>query len=583
MDGRLNRPLGEYPFIILSRRLIARLKAFYYTSRLHRLRLKGRPPLKLIASPNYPWAGQAQIGAEILTGVFSYAGHSQSTSDKKQKKPWPETSNAPEMFYNWLHGFSWLNDLEDMADKRMAQEKAESALGYWVEHNKSWNIHSWQPELIGERIISWTFHAPLILSNSDLVYRSLVMNCLLQQARHLSYVVSTAPFGIPRVKASIGLAISGLLIPGGEDRYKKGLGVLEKTLDKFILPDGGVASRNPRDGMAVLKHLIILKTALDSQNRDTPTWVQFTCDKLVPFLRALSHGDGGFAHFGGAFSNDNDDLKQAILLSDAKGKASNNLPFSGYQRMKQGRTQVLLDVGTPPEPSLSCNSPASALAMEFSDGKDRLIVGMGGTHHGFDIGTDGGKAQVLARRTSSHSTLSIGGLSGEENSSTIYGNNPIPAKHFETMFERNENDDGIWLDATHDGYMKKLKTRHTRRLYLNADGSDLRGEDTIKREVTGLAKLFTAKDPLPIKLRFHIHPSVSLSPNQVGNAIILRLPHGHGWLFQAKGGHMRIEDGIYCAKPDDIKKNNQIVIEGKIGTDQTLQIKWTLKRLDQRE
>ena len=46
---------------------------------------------------------------------------------------------------------------------------------------------------------------------------------------------------------------------------------------------------------------------------------------------------------------------------------------------------------------------------------------------------------------------------------------------------------------------------------------------------------------------------------------------------------MRIEDGIYCAKPDDIKKNNQIVIEGKIGTDQTLQIKWTLKRLDQRE
>lgn len=580
MDGRLIRPLGEHPLIILSRRLIARFKALYYTSKLHRLRLKGRQPLKLLASPNYPFAGEAQAGAEILTGVFSHAGHSQKTTDTNtDKNPWPDTSNSPEMFHNWLYGFSWLNDLDGMADRRMAQEKAEAVVSHWVERNKSWSGRSWQPEIIGERIISWVFHAPLILSSSDLVYRSRVMNSLLQQARHLSYVVATAPLGVPRVKASIGLAVSGLLIPDGEDRYKKGLRVLEKTLAAFILPDGGVASRNPRDGMNVLRLLIILKTAIDEQQRESPPWLQFSCDKLVPFLKALSHGDGGFANFGGAFSNDSADLKDAAQLSDAKGRASNNLPFSGYQRMKCASTQVLFDVGTPPEPMLSRAAPANALAIELSDGNDRIIVGLGGTFAGYQGGEDPANVQNWARKTKSHSTMCI----DENNSSTIHYGKAIPPEHFETMFERNESPDGIWVDATHDGYKKRLKTRHTRRLFLNADGSDLRGEDTVKRSVLGLAKYFTSKDPLGIQIRFHIHPLVSLSPNQVGNAIILRLPHGHGWLFQAKGGHVKIEDTVYSAKPDDIKKSSQIIIEGKLGIDQTLQFKWSLKRMDQRE
>jgi uncharacterized heparinase superfamily protein len=576
MDGRLTRPLGEHPFIVLSRRFIARIKAFYYTSRLHRMRLTGKQPLKLIDSPNYPWDGEAQTGAKILTGVFSYAGHTIKTS---KAKPWPDTTNSPEMFYNWLNGFSWLNDLEGMADKRMAQEKAEAVLGHWLEHNKLWSAHAWRPELIGERLISWIFHAPLILSNSDLVYRSKVMNSLLQQSRHLNYVVATAPIGVPRIKASIGLAVSGLLIPDGEERLKRGLKVLEKTLDEFILPDGGVASRTPRDGMLVLKLLIILKIALENQNRERPNWLQFSCDKLVPFLKALSHGDGGFAHFGGAFTNDNHHLKEAIQLSDAKGKASNNFPFSGFQRLKNGQTQVLIDVGTPPEPVLSFASPASALAIEVSDGKDRLIVGLGGTHQGYSASEDSVNSQNWAKKTISHSTVSL----NDTNQTAINNNGAMPAKHFETMFERNENQEGIWVDATHDGYKKKLKTRHTRRLYLNENGSDLRGEDIIKREVRGLAKFFTSKEPLQVKVRFHIHPSVSLSPNQVGDAIILRLPHGHGWLFKAKGGHIQIEDVVYSAKPEDDKKSSQIVIESKISANQTLNIKWSLKRLDQRE
>ena len=579
MDGQLTRPYGDNPFTIMTRRLSARLKAFYYTSRLHDMRLKGNAPLKLITAPNNPWVGEVGIGAQIITNVFSYGGHQQTTSDNK---PWPETANAPEMFYNWLYGFSWLSDLDEMADKRLAQEKAETLLKYWIAHHKSWSARAWKPELIGERLTTWILHSPLILSNSDLVYRSSVINCLVGQARHLNYVVATAPMGVPRVKASVGLAISGLLIPDSEERFTKAMKVLNKTLDSFILPDGGVTSRNPRDGIEVLKSLIILMKVLDSQNRERPSWLQFSCDKLVPFLRALSHGDGGFAHFGGAFANDSRDLKKIIELSNSKGRASNNLPFVGYQRLKKHRTLIIANVGPPPEPSLSHAAAANALAIEVSDGNDRIIVGSGGTLPDFDGKGEyakTAKAQMWARNTSAHSTAVFAG----DNSSNIQAGNAIGRAAFETSFERHESEEGIWLEASHNGYEKKYNTIHTRRIFINNEGTDIRGEDTLTRGVSGLAKIFASKTPLPVKIHFHIHPSISLSPNQAGNSIILRLQHGHGWLFQAKGGEIELEDSVYSQEPSLIKNTSQISLNWVLGINQTLQFKWSLKRLDHKE
>lgn len=579
MEGRLTRPMGDNPFIVFSRRLSARLRAFYYTSRLHHLRINTGIPLKLIDSPKNPWPGKTGIGAQIMTNVFKHAGHKITTNDKE---PWPNASSTPDGFYNWLYGFSWLGDLDEMADKRLAQEKAEVLLKQWVKKHKGWSARAWKPELIGERISSWILHSPLILSSSDLVYRSSVISCLVGQAKHLSYVVSTASPGLPRIKASVGLAISGLFIPDSEERFKRGIKVLQKSLDGFVLPDGGVASRNPRDGIETLKSLIVLMKALDGQNREIPSWLQITCDKLVPFLKALSHEDGGFAHFGGAFASDSHDLKTASDLSGSKGRASKNLPFTGYQRLKKMRTLVLVNVSPPPEPALSQATAANPLAIEISDGKDRIVVGTGGTIPGFgkmDEGATAAKAHAWVRNINAHSTVEV----GNENPINITSGQVGRSEKLKVNFERQENDDGVWLEASHDGYEKKFNTLHTRRIFINKEGTDIRGEDTLARGAAGLARIFATKAPLPVKVRFHLHPSISLSPNQTGSSIILRLQHGHGWIFQAKGGQIELEDSIYFDEEENIKNSSLISLNWLLGEKQILKFKWSLKRLDNKE
>src|SRR3546814_8214617 len=49
----------------------------------------------------------------------------------------------------------------------------------------------------------------------------------------------------------------------------------------------------------------------------------------------------------------------------------------------------------------------------------------------------------------------------------------------EVLVHRQENEAGTWVDAGHDGYIRRFGIEHRRRFYLSANGQDLRGEDTL--------------------------------------------------------------------------------------------------------
>jgi len=56
----------------------------------------------------------------------------------------------------------------------------------------------WRADLAARRILFWMAYAPLILSSSDLVYRSAVLNGIARAARHLDRSADKAPLGLPR-------------------------------------------------------------------------------------------------------------------------------------------------------------------------------------------------------------------------------------------------------------------------------------------------------------------------------------------------------------------------------------------------
>ena len=77
-----------------------------------------------------------------------------------------------------------------------------------------------------------------------------------------------------------------------------------------------------------------------------------------------------------------------------------------------------------------------------------------------------------------------------------------------------------WSALTSDtlepvGYEPNFGLTHRRRLWLSADGTDLRGEDTLSGAHAGL---FT--------VRFHQHPDMQVSLIQNGGAALLRAPSG---------------------------------------------------------
>ena len=605
MDDSLSRPKSEGLAERTWRSVAERLSAIGYGTPLYAVRLKGRYPLKLLASPDDPWAGDVEAGAAILANCFTHGGH------RLEARPgdlWEKATGAPAGFTRWLQGYAWLRDLAAL--KKSGGPGAapeigrlgEDIVGAWLARYGGWHAVAWRPDILGERLIMWILHAPLILSSSDMVYRSAVLNSLVRQSRHLSRAIAFAGPGPGLVTAAVGLTMSGLLIAGGERRVKRGFTLLRRALESQILPDGGPVSRNPADAVRMARDLIILKGACRIISATLPDWQQGALDRLVPFIKALSHKDRRLAHFNGAFAGDCPDVDDLAAKSGATGKALSSAPFTGYQRLKRWRTLVLVDAGPPPAKALRSGHHAGTGSMELSDGQDRIVVNMGGsTPEQGEQGSQGEGLEELSRTTAAHSTLILDNTnSAELKPMGRIGNGPVTVS-----VDRRESAEGQWLEVIHDGYMARWGITLRRRLFLASSGEDLRGEDAIltqiplgktsamRRALTG--HMLTGRRPSGAEIRFHLHPRVSASKTRDGKAIILRLPHGHGWLFRCKGAAVTLEDSLYLEGPGVAVKTLQIVLSLPIGAagespgespgesksdDHKTLVNWTFRRLD---
>src|SRR3546814_8582218 len=88
---------------------------------------------------------------------------------------------------------------------------------------------AWRPDLCARRLQFWAAHAPLILSSTDLIYRSRVLNTLARGARHIDRVADKQPVGVRRIATWAGILTAGLLIPGGDARRAVGERAEEHT------------------------------------------------------------------------------------------------------------------------------------------------------------------------------------------------------------------------------------------------------------------------------------------------------------------------------------------------------------------
>jgi uncharacterized heparinase superfamily protein len=544
----------------LAQRLSNRLHLLTWRTPLHKMRLKGRFPLKLLAVPDDPVLGDPRAGQALLQKTILWRG---------EKLPLAELDFArldvSPGFYDYLHSFAWLRDLSTAATREQGAPIAEWIMRRWLDaHGETVGGGAWRCDLWGKRILFWTAHAPLILSSRDLVYRSAVLNALARGARHLDRGADRVPPGVGRVAAWAGIIAAGLLIPGGEPRRVFAQAGLTRALSTAFFEDGGTICRSPAgllDGIAVLS---LLRAIYDVRREPVLPAVDTVLARAVPALLGVLHGDGGLASWQGGLPLDADRVGPVVEASGVRARPLRQARDWGYQRLSGGATMVTMDAAPPPVTRLAAGC-ASTLAFEMSDGAHRLIVSCGGARHR-GAALPGQLADAL-RTTAAHSTLVL----NDANSTAIHADGSLGRGVSAVEIDRQEQEAGSRLEASHDGYVRRYGLSHRRLLALSVDGRELRGEDMLLPE--GRKK----SQAVPFAVRFHLGPLVEATITADGQGALLRIEGGPLWQFRCKGGALAVEESLWVDGGARPRQTQQLVVTGESPAGGAT-ISWLLKR-----
>ncbi len=529
----------------LAQRIANHFYLLSWKTPIHGRKLKGKYPLKLLAVPDDAVPGDARAGQAIRSGYVLFRGKKQplDTLDFARLDLGPA-------FADHLHSFAWLRDLAGAGTREQGAPIAEGVMRKWLAtHHETPSEPAWRADNAGWRLLFWTAHAPLILSSSDLVYRSLVLNCIARTARHLDRSADKAPMGLPRIVAWSAIVAASMLIPGGNARKLFGEAGLRRAIDTGFHPDGGIVSRSPLAQVEAIMALTMLGAVYDVRREARPAVLIDALARAIPALLGLTHGDGGLGNWQGAGAIAPATVQGIVQASGVRARPLRQARDWGYQRIAAGATVVQIDAAPPPVARLAEAGCASTGAIEISDGPHRLIVNCGGAGlEGAWIPRD--LAQGL-RTTAAHSTLVL----DDCNSTALMPDGTLGRGVTEVELNRQELDNGSRVELSHDGYVRRIGYIHRRLLMVSGDGKEIRGEDMLTP-----AERRRKPAKLPVLLRFHLAPGVEPTLTADNQAALLRIDMGALWQYRTGSGVLTLEDSLWVDPDGRPHPTKQLVV-----------------------
>ncbi|MGF1640687.1 MAG: heparinase II/III family protein [Rhodospirillales bacterium] len=528
------------------------LRALFYRSALYR-RILGRgifgtrpvDEVRLVYPENWPEdepAAEALLGGELLL-----AGRRLPVG----RVPW--TPPPAGVVAERLHGFAWLADLKAAGDEA-AQVRARELVDGWIASNAGWSLPAWRADVLGRRLAAWLAASDFLLAGADDAFRQRFVQSAAVQARHHLRTAGQRSGDAGAIAAVAGRIAAVLCL--GLGSLDAALEQLRREIDRQVLSDGGHVQRCPAVHLAVLRDLLGIRAALQSAQREPPLVLQGAIDRMTPMLRTFRLGDGGLALFNGGKEEDHRLIGAVLAKAGGKDKALASAPHTGFERLAAGRTAIVVDTGAPPPPGADRLAHAGPLAFEMSAGRNRIVVNCG-TFVGDDP-----RWRAAMRSTLAHSTVTVDSASAL----AVAADGGLRHRRVRVTALRREADGAIWLEASHDGYRRRFGLVHKRRLYLAADGDDIRGEDELE-----------GRGGRSFGVRFHLHPHVQASLTQDGTAVLLKPPTGRGWRFLAVGGRIGLDESAYLGVSDVPRRTEQIVVSGPLAGKGAL-VKWAFRR-----
>ena len=524
--------------------------------------------------------GDKTFGQSLLKGHFNYIG--QTLDVGAQGDPWSIPAPS-ERFAKWLHGFHWMADLLMCRDKA-ALIRTRYLVDRWIEVFGNWNAYAWQPDILTHRLYYWLVHwSPALAMDSLSEIADLRRRGTVRQLKRLKTTYNRLPKGPIRMKAAATLALGGLRLGGRDDPFfQKGLDLLDDEIALQILPDGGVVTRAPGDIADMLAVFTALEALIQARGVEGSAALTRAIDRMQPALTFFLHTDGALASFNGSGEGRPRNLAALLKHAQLPERGFSVCPNTGYQRVESGESVVIMDTGQTPDLGYDLYAHQAPLAFELSNSAGRMIVNCGWTDE------QPQNWHRMMRHTVSHSTLAlddgaVGQLVKDGMAADVYGH-VFSRTAGNVSISRKEQASGTWIEGAHSGYASVHGLNHRRRLYMNADGKDIRGEDTLYLPYGATPK---SNEEVPFAIRFHLHPDVVVTLAQDQSSALIIQPGGVGWRLRTDSGPLVIEKSVYFASGYRGRECQQIVIIGAAFADgdgeaKSNRVRWALRRLEKR-
>jgi uncharacterized heparinase superfamily protein len=539
-------------------------------SPLHRALLARPRPEGLAANPHDLRPADPENGRRILAGALVLGGETLAFGQRGD--PWNRASPS-RRFAVALHRFGWLRDLAALGEPGAAEGLRLTL--EWRRLFGSWNAFSWSPEVLERRVFNLACAARAICAKASEAEVAQISGDLARQARFL-LGVGDDPLRASERAAAAAVAAAALGGRASEALLAKALRRLAHALPDSLSHDGGHASRSPQAALELFYDLTTLDDALVQRGVTAPEEMMRAIDRLASAVRFFTLADGRLAAFQGG-EELSGPYVAAARAQDEDGERAIPSHRNGYHRLEARSLQVMADAAGPAPGAWSAAACAQPLAIEVLAGGRRLIVGGGWTPecHG---------PQAL-RLVDASSTLSVGdapcgqplsGFAARVLGPRLYG------AHDEVEARRHEAPGALWLELAHQGWGPAFGFRHERRLYIDIEADELRGEDRLSPLQVRGPRNADGRRFVPIAVRFHLHPEVSALIAADKTSVLLKA-HGEeiGWWLRSDALDVMLEPATHYQNGQP-RRSQQIVLRGQARLDAGARIRWKLSAAQSR-
>lgn len=574
-SGSLTRTPGYMALLALTVGVGRQTRREWTGSALHRMLLGGGKAQGFAVSPRDMRPVDPEAGRRVLAGTYILSGATLQAGAKGD--PWDRAS-PHRRFAVALHRFGWLGDLLSAGDEGVAE-----GLRLYLDWRRVFgagNAFSWHPEVLERRVFNLACAGKTICDKASEAEAATLARDLYRQARHLAATIEGPERAAERAAVT---AIAGAALAGeaGRSLRAAALDRLVKALPVSVHADGGHASRSPQAALELLLDLQTLDDALVQLGLAAPEEVTRAIDRLTGAVRFFTLADGALPAFQGG-----EELSRAYVaaarasdedavVDDEGAPRATPVSRNGYHRLDGASLQVVVDGAAPAAGAFSVTACAQPLAVEVLAGGKRLI-----TNCGWSPDASGPPA---LRLIDAASTATVGdqgcgeplnGLAAALLGPRLVGGDA------EVEAERRESAEALWLEASHDGWLRRFRLQHRRRVFLDLGADELRGEDRF----TPVGKAPKDSDKMrrfiPITVCFHVHPDARASLALDKKSVLLRADGKEtGWWLRNDAAEVSIETSVHFHDGQP-RRAQRIVLHGQARMDVGARLRWKLAKAE---